>query len=176
MDWAYYKINSNYLTKHFTAMTPKSISDISKSIFGLTKNNNGFFKSEKQAQFLIDQMTAVDGCFAHANSGFHSCPIFAKWDDKGIIKIVKATKKGDVIMFERKEKGVLTSIEIENTKRIERKIKSLEREISERKSAFENGSYNGTGDVNTYSHNMIERYHYFLNKKITELRNLQAEL
>lgn len=150
--------------------------EISKSIFGLTKSNNGFFKSGKQAQFLISQMSSYDGCIGHANSGYNSCPIFASWDEKGITKVVKATKNGDVLMFERKIQGVLTELEVKHIKFYERKIKALEKEINERQKYFDNGSYNGTGDTSTYSNDMIERFEYSQNQKIEQVKKLKEKV
>lgn len=147
--------------------------EISKSIFGLAKSNNGFFKSEKQSKFLIAQMSEFGGCIGHANSGYNSCPIFASWDEKGITKIVKSAKNGDVIMFERKQEGILTSLEIKEIKRLERKIKTLENEVKERQDSFDNGSYNGSGDVSTYTTDMIERFNHFQKQKIQQIKSLK---
>lgn len=147
--------------------------EISKSVFNLTKSNNGFFKSEKQAQFLITQMSFLGGCIGHANSGYNSCPVFASWDEKGITTLVKSTKKGDVIMFERKVQGVLTSLEIKQIKTYEREIKSLEKEINERQISFDDGSYNGTGDISTYTKDMIERFQRFQNQKKEKVKHIK---
>lgn len=150
--------------------------EISKSIFGLAKSNNGFFKSEKQAAFLISQMSEFGGCIGHAKSGYNSCPIFASWDEKGITKIVKAAKNGDVIMFERKQEGILTSLEIKEIKSLERKIKTIENEVKKRQDSFDNGSYNGSGDVSTYTSDMIERFNYFQNQKIQQINSLKEKV
>jgi len=147
--------------------------EISKSIFGLAKSNNGFFKSEKQGNFLISQMELLEGFIGEANSGYNSCPIFAKWDEKGITKIIKATKTGDVVMFERKVDGALTTLEIKEIKRLERKAKSLQDEISKRQLSFDSGNYNGSGDVRTYTPVMIEGFNrqQFQKKENLEILN-----
>ena len=150
--------------------------EISKSIFGLAKSNNGFFKSEKQAAFLISQMSDLGGLIGHANSGYNSCPIFASWDEKGITKIIKSTKSGDVLMFERKHQGVLTTIEIKEIKSLERKIKVIEKEIRERQLSFDDGSYNRSGDVSTYNQDMIERFNHFQDQKIEQVKNLKNRI
>ncbi len=139
--------------------------EISKSIFALAKSNNGFFKSEKQSAFLISQLKNFDGCIGHADSGYNSCPIFASWDDKGITKIIKSSKNGDFLMFERKQAGVLTVLEIKRIKSLERKLKALKKEIEVRMLSFNNGSYNGSGDISTYSQDMIDRFNYFQEQK-----------
>lgn len=147
--------------------------EISKSILGLTKSNNGFFKSEKQAQFLISQMESLDGCIGHADSGYNSCPIFASWDGEGITKLVKSTKNGDVLMFERKTEGVLTALELKQIKSHERKIKALEKEINERQKSFDDGRYNGTLDTSTYSNDMIQRFEFFQNQKKEQVKRIK---
>lgn len=132
--------------------------DIQKSIFSLAKTNNGFFKSEKQADFLINQMKQTDGCIGHYNSGYNSCPIFSEWDNEGITKITKKGKNKETIVFERKQEGILTAFEVQELKSIKRKINALEKQVSERIESYNNGSYNGTGDISTYSVDMTERY------------------
>jgi hypothetical protein len=150
--------------------------EISKSIFGLAKSNNGFFKSEKQLSFLIGQLERFDGLIGQASSGYNSCPIFANWDNEGITKIVKSSKSGDVVMFERKVDGFLTSLEIKEIKSIERKIKTLEKEISERQVSFDNGTYNSTGDITTYKDDMVERFNRFQSEKKVQLKNLKDKV
>lgn len=148
--------------------------EISRSIFGLAKSNNGFFKSEKQAAFLISKMSEFGGCIGHANSVYNSCPIFASWDERGITKIVKSTKNGGVIMFERKQEGILTSLEIKEIKRLERKIKKLEKEVKERQDSFDDGSWNSSGDIITYAD--IERFNRFQNEKIQRINSLKEKV
>lgn len=150
--------------------------EISVSIFGLAKNNNGFFKSEKQAKFLISQMEKMSTCIGHVSSGFNSCPVFATWDEKGITALVKSTKNGDVVMFERKLDGVLTSIEAKEMKRISKRIKDLEREINERQDRFNSGQYNGSGDINTYTPEEIKRFNSFQESKLENLEYLKNTL
>jgi len=150
--------------------------EISKSIFGLAKSNNGFFKSEKQAQFLISQLIDLDGFVGYVDSGYNSCPIFANWDKKGITKLFKSAKNGSEIMFERKEEGVLTFLEIKEVKRLERKIKSIQKEIDDRQFSFDNGSYNGSGDFSTYSNDMIARFKHYQSQKIEQINKLREKL
>lgn len=149
--------------------------NISKSIFTLTKYNNGFFKSEKQAAFLIDQMEKADGCIGVANSGYNQCPIFAEWDNKGITKVVKHNKK-HTVMFERKTPGILTEPEKKEIKRLERKAKSINKDIKEFEQSFRDGSYNKTGDVSTYTADMIERYEAGQQKRRDQVSNLEDKI
>ena len=150
--------------------------NLSHSILSLAKCNNGFFKSEKQAQFLIAQMSDFGGCIGHANSGYNSCPIFASWDEEGITKIVKASKKGDIVIFERKQEGILTELELKLIKKVEREIIRIEKEIIDDELSFKDGSYNGSGNINTYTSDMIERYNRNRMQNVERLRKLQQEL
>lgn len=147
--------------------------EIFKSILSLAKSNNGFFKSEKQAQFLSSKINEFDGFIGRADSGYYSCPIFASCDKEGITKIVKSTKNGDVLMFERAKQGVLTSLEMKEIKRLERKIKSLKKEIAEREDSFNSGRYNSSGDTSTYTEDMIERFNYFQMQKKEQVLNIE---
>lgn len=131
---------------------------ITASILGLTKNNNGFFKSEKQADFLINQLNKSFGFIGISDSGYNSCPIFAKWDNEGIVELSKDSKSGRLVIFERKIEGKLTVIEEAQLKSNKRALKKLESKLSQKVSAFIDGSYNSTGDVTTYSEDMIARY------------------
>lgn len=150
--------------------------EILRSIFGLTKSNNGFFKSEKQAKFLIPQISKFDGYIGQVSSGYNSCPVFANWDEKGITKIVKSAKSGDVVMFERKQEGILNVLEIKEIKQLERKIKSLEKDITRHKTSFEDGSYNGSGDVNTYTPDMIELYNCSQSRRIDQVQRIRERI
>jgi len=146
------------------------------SIMSLTKNHNGIFKSEKQAEFLIDHLKKNQGYFGSFNSGYHSCPLFATWDEKGIVKTTKSTKKGMVTLFERKVKGVISDLDAKRIKSLERKIKKIQKDLTERIVSFENGSYNSTGDTSTYGESMISNYCYYNNIHRTRIDNLRKKI
>lgn len=146
---------------------------ITSSILNLTKTNNGFFKSDKQAKFLISQISEFGGCVGHSSSAYHSCPIFAEYDEKGIIKLTKSTKKGDVVIFERNVKGVISSLDAKRLKSLERKMRSISKEIKERDERFKNGSYNSSGDTSTYTELMIKGYNHFQNIKRNQVEELK---
>jgi hypothetical protein len=105
--------------------------EITASILGLAKNNNGMFKSEKQALFLISQMEQMDGLIGHASSAYHSCPMFASWDKTGITQIVKSSKTGNLVMFERKVAGKLGELEIKKIAKLKRELKAVEKDLAE---------------------------------------------
>ena len=152
--------------------------EIQSSILGLAKNNNGFFKSEKQADFLISQMEISDGCIGHFTSGYHSCPLFATHDKEGILKIEKQTVKGIVAIFERVVEGTLNSLQLKRLKSLKTNLKKLEIQLQNRISSWEDGSYNRSGDKSTYDTDkgIVERYEYFNNQIENQITYLNSEI
>ena len=152
------------------------MSDLSISIFGLTKNNNGFFKSESQSEFLTSKMDAMEGFIGSVTSGYNSCAVFAEYDNKGITKITKSTKRGNVVMFDRKVKGILTTLEIKELKKLNRLGKKLKIETNDKLESFNNGNYNRSGDTSTYTDDMVERFNRFHNQRINQLKNINNRI
>ena len=155
---------------------------IQSSVFNLAKSNNGFWKSEKQAAFLIDQFSQRDGCIGHAESGYNSCPIFVEWDAEGVVKIYKhsKTKKGyaNKSMFVRKTAGVLTELQVKEIKQLERKLKEAQKSYDERNERFNNGSYfkteipsESTLRLYEYSKQRDAEYIAKLEKAIQDIKN-----
>ena len=139
---------------------------IQNSILSLTKKSNGYFKSGKQKDFLVKQLKMSQGYFGAFNSGYHKCPLFATWDDKGIIKTSKSTVNGMVTLFERKVDGVVSELETKNRKKIKRKIKKLQKQLLERQTEFETIGYSGNINVYwKYTNKLIKEIKY-LTKKI----------
>lgn len=79
------------------------MSNVAISFASLVKSNNGFFKSEAQASFLLSQCQEENVFFSSGevyNNGFmieYIC------DDKGVIKVVKTLSKSgkQEVTFER---------------------------------------------------------------------------
>lgn len=97
----------------------------------LTRTNNGFFKSEIQANLLMDELRICKGYLGHTIGIKNSNPVFAEYDNKGIIKVYKnmlSSNKIEII-FERKLEGKLTSIEVKVLSSFKRKLKKLEKEL-----------------------------------------------
>jgi hypothetical protein len=159
--------------KNFKQFVNESLStaELGKSVFSLTKNNNGLFKSEAQAKFLISQIDNYQGLVGYANSGYNSIPIFAEYDEKGITKLVKRSndkslKDKDVVVFERKNDNGLNTLEIKELNTLKRNLKKLETQLNDKVNSWESGNYNGSGDKSTYDTNKatVERYEYFKNE------------
>ena len=74
--------------------------NIQQSILALCKNNNGFFKSARQADYLTSQLEEVAGFVGTLSAWGNSVALFAEWDSEGIVKIVKRGKT-DSVFFER---------------------------------------------------------------------------
>jgi len=116
---------------------------ISQSFASLVKNNNGFFKSEKQAKTLLsvcNDSVFIDGgiFFGGTWTKFYHC------DDKGVVMVVHHTNtKGDVLEWERASEGVKTVQEVKEEKRINREIKAIEKKIKETEEAWQRGDYAG---------------------------------
>lgn len=110
-----------------------SFLNIKISVLSLCKNNNGFFKSEKQAKYLISQLKRWGGHIGQNDSGYNTCPLSAEWDDDGIIKTTKYTKsKGRVTVWERRVSGVLTEADKKLLNRRKRKLKELNKQLAYR--------------------------------------------
>lgn len=89
--------------------------DITKSLFNLVKNNNGLFKSEKQAEFLTRFLESDLTYFIRFNYNLGieynnkrcgSAEFVFFCDTQGIFKVVKTTSKGKKsVYFERKDQA-----------------------------------------------------------------------
>ena len=90
-----------------------SHSDLLVSFFSLVKNNNGFFKSEKQAAFMLSRtengvyITRQTMTFGEYEARTQRNSASVEWcvtlDNQGITKMVKRTSKGESVHFERNQ-------------------------------------------------------------------------
>ena len=121
---------------------------IAISFASLVKSNNGFFKTEKQAEFLLPQCEY--GSFTVYGSIYNnSFQINYVCDDKGIVRTDKVTQCGGKILttWERVVIGSISVQDAKETKRILREIKRIEKQINERIECFEKGGYDGYEDL-----------------------------
>jgi len=86
-----------------TSINEEDSNELLRSIYSLAKNNNGLFKSEKQAQFLKRQIDFRDGIVGSQEMYGNSVSVRAEYDDKGITKIYTHSHKTnrDVVKFIR---------------------------------------------------------------------------
>lgn len=116
---------------------------IAQSFASLVLNNNGFFKSQAQADYLL---SICDGMVYTAGGNYHgsSWSKFYVCDSKGVVKVIHNTlDKGDVVEWERVQEGVKTVQEIKEQKRINREIKAIEKQIRQSQEAWDRGEYKG---------------------------------
>ena len=131
------------------------MSNLIQSVYALAKNNNGFFKSEKQAAFLIAQLAERNGVFAElysfgANNGAQARrDVFVSWDSQGIteIKTVAQVSRKTKVLFERQDNSVfqaaqakkaqeLAQAKAENEQWYANKFAELEQAIAEEKQSL----------------------------------------
>lgn len=128
--------------------------DLKISVLDLAKNNNGMFKSEKQASFLKSMIDQREGLVGHTE---HGRPYFAEYDDKGITKITVGTRPPE-LYWERKEQGILRPVDVKSIKNFQRKIKELEKEIASREAGLKDGSYTDRYGVIDEKKKLIQKY------------------
>lgn len=79
------------------------MNSLALQLASLVKRNNGYFKSEKQAKFFLDNVESDDYICMGGNMFGNAYTIFYHMDERGVYKVVKhlySTYK-DVITFER---------------------------------------------------------------------------
>ena len=111
------------------------MSDLAKSFFSLVKYNNGAFKSEKQATFLLSVcegniFTTVQSYSFGEHGGARAQKEFRFFcNDKGIYKVETIARKSGkhVIHWERKTQQELDAIEKRDNERMEKEAASAAR-------------------------------------------------
>ena len=108
------------------------MSTVLQSLNYLAAKNNGFFVSQKQAEFIVTYAKERDGLVGHLLANKN--PVFADFDDKGILKMYYSSKtyKGykDVLIFQRSAKGELNEFQLSEISEIEKKLNRLEKRMS----------------------------------------------
>ena len=117
------------------------MSKIKLSLNSLIKNNNGFFKSKKQADFLLSILN--DGnVFSSVAYGYTILSTY-HFDDKGITLKTKTSVKTNKTTEEwgRKIEGILSAEEQQIVKRLTKQLKSVKKEHASRLKSYIDGSY-----------------------------------
>jgi hypothetical protein len=128
---------------------------IMQSVYTLAKTNNGFFKSEKQASFLIATLAERQGVFCElysfgANNGAQARRnVFVSWDSNGITEIKTVAEKSHKtnVLFARIDESVfqakqakkaqeLAQYKAENEQWYANKFAELEMAIAEEKQSL----------------------------------------
>lgn len=114
---------------------------VEKSFASLVKTNNGKFKSEAQAKFLLSQCR--DGQFitsGHVHGNLYT--LFYVCDNTGVVRVEKQTNaKGLVTQWERREEGKVSVQDQKEIKRLKRLLKGIELSIKERRESVAKGEY-----------------------------------
>lgn len=151
-----------------------------KSFQNLVQFNNGFFKSEKQAEFLSQYATERDGCIG--NLTINKNPVFVELDEKGIVKMYyqSSTKKGysSVLIFQRVVLGELNEIQIKKIKKLEKEIAKERKEFERIAKSFADGSYNNSGDPSTYMNDeyVVSLYKRGQERRVEKMKNLEQAI
>ena len=121
------------------------MSNIQATLENLIKTNNGFFKSEKQAKFLIFELKKEYGNIFTASAFGNSVVLTYKFDDKGITEKLNTSlkKQSESVVWNRKIEGVLSIEDKKKMAALNREIKKLEKSINERDAAYNAGQYAG---------------------------------
>ena len=124
------------------------MSNIQLSLNSLVKNNNGFFKSQKQADFLLSVLND-NNVFASVAYG-HTILSTYHFDDKGITLKTKTSVKTNKTTEEwsRKVEGILSVEEQQIVKRLNKQLKSVKKEYASRLKSYNDGSYFGGKEPN----------------------------
>jgi hypothetical protein len=115
------------------------MSNLAISFASLVKNNNGLFKSEKQAEFLLKMCQESMTFIAPGNVGRHGYCLYYICDEKGVVRIEKSlqSKGGVTVTWERRGEGKVTVQDAKLIKQLKRYIKQFERNIKERRDSKE---------------------------------------
>ena len=106
--------------------------NIIKSFATLVKYNNGFFKSEKQANFLLKMVG--DGKNIGTRKAYNNSVLVQYiCDSEGVVRVEKIKQNGAIVIeWERIESG-LTFDQQKRIKYLKTRIKELDKDIESRK-------------------------------------------
>lgn len=122
------------------------MSDLGMSFAGLVKNNNGMFKTPKQAAFLLSQCDSMVYLVC-GSSGWAGYQLYYKCDADGVVEVIKYTQaKGDTLQWQRVVEGKTSVQDRKEFKRLMRLRNALEKKIAEREVAY------AAGDFTKYSY------------------------
>ena len=125
------------------------MNNIQTTLENLIKTNNGFFKSEKQAKFLISELKKEYGNIFTASAFGNSVVLTYKFDEIGIVEKLNTSlkKQSEKVVWNRKIEGVLSVEDKKKMAALKREIKKLEKSINERDASYSTGQYDGFEDL-----------------------------
>lgn len=132
---------SNTIIEKWNEETIVESTDLDISFASLVKNNNGMFKSDAQAKFLLSKCDGKEYIAGGSVYG-NTYQLIYHCDDKGVTKVEKYTQNtGSKIQWTRKEAGTLSVQDEKELKRLNRLLKQYEKSIADRVAAFKAGKY-----------------------------------
>lgn len=104
------------------------------SIESLIATNNGLFKSEKQAQFLISKLNEDHGNIQVGSTYGNSFMVTYDFDEKGITKKTQYNYKTSrtIVLWERVVDGVLSVQQEKKLKILKRKLNKAKKDLKAR--------------------------------------------
>lgn len=132
---------SNTIIKDWSESAIMESTELDISFASLVKSNNGKFKSDAQAKFLLSKCDGneyISGGSVYGNT----FQLIYHCDNQGITKVEKYTKAtGSKIQWERKEAGTLSVQDEKELKRLNKLLKQTEKSIADRESSMKAGTY-----------------------------------
>lgn len=149
------------------------MSNVQLSLNSLVKKNNGFFKSQKQADFLLSILND-NNVFASVAYGYTILTTY-HFDGKGITLKTKTSVKTNKTTEEwsRKIEGVLSVEEQQIIKRLNKQLKSVKKEYASRLKSYNDGSYFGN---NAPSNTDLEIYNNSQNDRLDLISRIEKTL
>jgi hypothetical protein len=134
-------------------MNETVLMSIEKTLAGLVKNNGGFFKTAKQADFILSNCALEDGTTtfsAHGSVYNNPYTIVYHLDSDGVVTVVKSTLKANKNkkVWERKVAGTISIQDQKQIKGLKRRIKEVELSIKNRENSKQ--TYIDRGMMNLY--------------------------
>lgn len=116
------------------------MSEFAKSFAMLVKNNNGMFKSEKQAQFLLSVCQEENVFFSGLSVYGNSVMMAYECDSQGVKRVVKMLRaKADVVTWTRKDAAAFCAVQVAKEEQAQAYAK-LEKILTLKNSALLNTS------------------------------------
>lgn len=159
--------------------------DLAMSLWGLIKYNGGYFKSEKQKDFFHNKLKKQNkDAEKHGFSGrdglVTSGEVYGNpfthtfyFDDKGITKVVKNTKKGgDKIAWERSEENIKKSQTNKIHKDFANAVKKYTQELNDKYENIKNEKLRELEEkYPEYKTLLIDFYNSSINRSTEDLKN-----
>ena len=141
---------------------------IAQSFAYLVKTNNGKFKSEKQANFLLSKCN-LDQKFIDDTP--KDAVMFYLCDGTGVVSVERYSLKTGKTKkeWERKVTGILSVQDQKEIKRLRRLLAQTEETIAKRNAAFADGEYEGEESLYVESNERDVRVVKELNEMIKQL-------